>query len=505
MDIKTINIPLDAAGKRLSEYLASEGYSISADCGGRGTCGKCKVEVVKGEFLDVDGKAIAPDADGRILSCRAFCTAGGAVVKLRDAAVGADHPTVNPSDGEKISKVDYESLGLAIDIGTTTVVIALLDEKSGRVVAHRTFLNPQKAYGADVVSRITASTEGHLDEMQSILIRDIERHTKDALAGLGVTENFPLTAAVAANPTMLHILCGISPEGMGKYPFTPVFLDTKVIDGKELFGGLNVDKVTLLPSASAFVGSDVTGGVYVCGMTSAITKPSLLVDLGTNGEAVLCLGEEKGGRLICTSTAAGPALEGAGISCGTGGIAGAVCAVRLVDGKLEYDTVMSCPPIGICGSGLVDLISCLLELEIIDETGYMEDDFSLCDNVTLTQDDVRQFQLAKAAIRAGLEVLLDEGDLTWQDLGHLFIAGGLGNHIHYESAVKIGLFSPDFCGEAKAVGNTSLAGAMAVLLDAPDVGALDAIDRAAKECPFIELNLSSLFSEEFMMRMSFEE
>jgi uncharacterized 2Fe-2S/4Fe-4S cluster protein (DUF4445 family) len=237
-------------------------------------------------------------------------------------------------------------------------------------------------------------------------------------------------------------------------------------------------------------------------MTSCITKPSLLVDLGTNGEAVLCLGEEKGGRLICTSTAAGPALEGAGISCGTGGIAGAVCAVRLIDGKLEYDTVMSCPPIGICGSGLVDLISCLLELEIIDETGYMEDDFTLCDNVTLTQDDVRQFQLAKAAIRAGLEVLLDEGDLTWQDLGHLFIAGGLGNHIHYESAVKVGLFSPNFGGEAKAVGNTSLAGAMAVLRESD---ALDAIERAAGECTFIELNLSPLFSEEFMMRMSFEE
>ena len=323
---------------------------------------------------------------------------------------------------------------------------------------------------------------------------------------------------------MLHIFCDVSPEGIGTYPFTPVFTERRDYDGASL--GLPVARVTVLPSAAAYIGSDITGGVYVSRMTRQ-SRSSVLMDIGTNGEIVLYTGTAGSSRLIAASTAAGPALEGANITCGTGGIPGAVSRVGIsknLPGILTYSTIGDLPPVGICGSGLVDLVAALFDTGAIDETGYMKDgDFSLCGaieargqqvsetgdrlpqfekipHIGLAQRDVREFQLAKSAIYAGFTALLEHAGVSLDEIGKIYIAGGLGYYLNISSAMRTGLL-PDIDSEKFCVvGNTSLAGAEAFLCDS---AAANGIADIARRCEVLDLNTLPRFSELFMENMSF--
>ena len=326
--------------------------------------------------------------------------------------------------------------------------------------------------------------------------------------------------AAAGNTTMLHIFSGTSPVSMGAYPFTPVFTDARILDGSEL--RLNVGKVTLLPSVSAFVGGDITAGMYVLKLGKS-NVPTLLLDIGTNGEMVLDTGKERGNRLISTSTAAGPALEGANISCGMGGVVGAVSQVeRGSSGELRYKTIGDTAARGICGCGLIDLCARLLEDETIDESGYLDGEFTLSGihvtksgeidegetAVTITQKDIREIQLAKSAIRAGIEALLDSAGMVVGSFvssgGRVCIAGGLGYYLNPVSAAKIGLLPEEFVESniVSAVGNTSLAGACGALSDGT---AIEQMSRTAKMCESMELNRSSVFNDGFIEYMMFPE
>lgn len=490
----TIHIPSSAQGKRLSTYLAEEGYPITADCGGRGKCGKCAVTVVSGTFSSSpDGQAPAiPDDGGKLLSCRVFCNGEAVILLSASIGSGITAPTDHPS-----AAVPYEACGVALDIGTTTLAAALVHRVDGSILRTTSRLNPQKSFGADVMSRIQAvmENEAHLLTMQKLLLEDVRAMLAILTDGHTVSH-----MTVAGNPTMLHLFCGISPVGMGTYPFTPVFTDTKVLAGTDL--GLSVDQITLLPSISAFIGGDLTAGMIACNITNH-TAPVLLVDMGTNGEMILYSGKDHGDKLYGTSTAAGPALEGAGISTGTGGVSGAVSSVVWNGVSLQYETVDRASPIGICGSGLIDLVSLLLLRGIMDETGYLEEDpFPYAENLTLTGADIRAFQLAKSALRAGMEVLCETAGISPQDLSALYIAGGLGQYMRIDSAMQVGLL-PDCPKQiVKSVGNTALKGAAMAL---KDPAWIERITADARRCETVALNLSPSFSDKFMEYMLFPE
>lgn len=487
-----VSIPSAAKGQRLSAYLAEAGYPLRADCGGRGVCGKCRVTVLSGSFwADTQGLALAiPDQKGQLLACRAFIGDSDGVILLpMSEGEGLTAHTDNTAS------VDMQSCSVALDIGTTTLAAALVDLKDGTIRRTTSRLNPQKSFGADVMSRISAvmEKESNLRVMQELLLKDIRLMILELTEGKAVTH-----MTVAGNPTMLHLFCGISPAGMGAYPFMPAFTEAKTLTGQEL--NLPVDTVALLPSVSAFIGGDITAGMLSQKITDH-RDPVLLVDMGTNGEMILYTGQNHGGKLYGTSTAAGPALEGAGISTGVGGISGAVCGVKYNGVDLLTETIHHTPPVGICGSGLIDLIAILLQKGILDETGYLEEDpFPYADGLSLTGGDIRAFQLAKSALRSGMEVLCETAGISTRDLSRIYIAGGLGYYMNINSAVAVGLL-PD-CPHQNmiSVGNTALTGAAMVLCD-PSL--IEKITADAAACHVVELNLSPSFSDKFMEYMMF--
>lgn len=500
----SIFIPKEAAGQRLTAYLSSQNVPVSADCGGRGVCGKCRVRVLEGTFTQ-DAALTEPlpaDASGCVLACRAFCPPEGARIELPDTdGDGLTEFTHHQPEHTTIARAGY---GVALDLGTTTLAASLVDLSSGETLASVSRLNPQRSFGADVMSRITASCE-HLAAMQEVILSAVREMT----ASLVQThpDCIPNALTVVGNPTMLHLFAGVDPSPMGAYPFTPAFTKEKILPGKEL--SLPFETITLLPSASAFIGSDVTAGAAICGMR-AQSGPSLLIDVGTNGEMLLCLGKDRGGALSAASAAAGPAMEGAGISCGVGGIPGAICSVQAENQGISFETVGGKGPVGLCGSGLIDLIAVLLEKKLLDDTGYLEDDpFELFSDparifgeISLTQRDVRQFQLAKSAIRAGIEALLADAGIRAEDVENVYIAGGLGYYMNIRSAVAGGLLPACFASTATAIGNSALAGAVRALVSPEFRAEVAAI---AEECRVIELNDSDVFNEGFIEYMAFPE
>lgn len=479
MDKKIIRA--DGAGKLLSDWLRENGYGVDQPCGGRGVCGKCAVETLNGQ---------------KILACRTVIPENGLEIILPDT----DSISVSADD----TALDRARIGAALDIGTTTLALAVVDLESRKIIRTVSCLNPQKSYGADVMSRISACDSGKLSELQNVLLNAVREMCKNVIC-----ERLFEQMTVTGNPTMLHIFCGISPEGMGRYPFTPAFLETKILSGADM--GLPVENITVLPSASAFIGGDIVCGVLHSGVDK--TDGSMLVDVGTNGEMVL----SANGKLYSASVAAGPALEGANISCGMGGVSGAVSAVYAAAGNFHYRTVGDADAVGICGCGLTDLIACLLDAGIIDETGYIESDFVLngvhedkngkilCEGETkvrLTPRDIREFQLAKSAVRAGVDALAAHAGIKLCDIGQIFVAGGLGLYMSPVSAVRVGMFPPEFAGKLKPVGNSALDGAIDCLCDGDMLARGEII---ATECENIELNSSAVFENSFVENMIFPE
>ncbi|MBQ4120382.1 MAG: 2Fe-2S iron-sulfur cluster binding domain-containing protein, partial [Clostridia bacterium] len=273
MTPNTVVVPSEAAGMRLSDYLNQNGHTFAAPCGGKGICGKCTVKLIGGRLASVSDptQTLLPDENGNILSCRALCTEDGAVIAL---------PTVTGSglvieeDQNRISDKNGV-FGVALDIGTTTLAAALVEKNEKKVVATASVLNPQSGFGADVMSRIAACEAGQLEAMQKALLAEVSLLCETLLKKVGLSCDTKISElAVAGNPTMLHIFCGVSPRGMGSYPFTPVFLETKRLAGEDL--GLLCETVTVLPSASAFIGSDVLGGALTEKMLDK-DEPTLLL------------------------------------------------------------------------------------------------------------------------------------------------------------------------------------------------------------------------------------
>lgn len=400
-------------------------------------------------------------------------------------------------------------LGVALDIGTTTLAAYLIDLCTGEEVAVCSALNPQKAWGDDVITRADYAKAGGLEALQGALAGEIDAMIGRLCLDAGVCRQNVVHAVVAGNTVMMHLFAGVSPEHIAQAPFVPAFASAMELPAAAL--GLQIYRhavVSLLPCVAGYIGADTVAGLLAAGMNEH-SEPTLLIDIGTNGEIALAAG----GRLYACSAAAGPAFEGAHIRCGMGGVAGAINTVT-VDGGIRFTTIGGRRPKGICGSGLLDLVAGLLDAGAIDDTGRLNRDGAphwitmdsegvVIDGpsgIMLTSRDIREVQLAKGAVAAGIEVLLAEAGLCAEDVRQVYLAGGFGSYLDRRSAARIGLIPPVLEGRVAAIGNSAGAGAKAVLLSAV---ALEEAVWLAKSTRYVELSARADFQQAFMEKMLF--
>jgi uncharacterized 2Fe-2S/4Fe-4S cluster protein (DUF4445 family) len=436
-------------GTLLQDALFEHG--VEFPCGGRGDCGGCRVRVVRGEVAcdpHDDGVVSAEDLrNGWRLACR--CRVEGDVTLDLDQW---ESPIL--ADSTPFDFVPRPGAAIAVDLGTTTIAAQLLDRTGGQVLAVRTALNPQARFGADVMSRIERAIEGETALTQLVrqrvgeIVADLLRETPAARV---------MRIILVGNTAMHHLFCGIDPTPLAAVPFEPREAGLVRLSAAQLGWSLDDDiKIRFLPCLGGFVGSDVLAGVLATGL-AAKTSPVALVDLGTNGEVVVAAG----GRMLCASTAAGPALEGARISMGMRAATGAISSVVASEGHLESHVIGGGVPRGICGSGLVDALAGALDLGLMSADGALAPDVDairLAEPVVVTQRDVREVQLAKGAIAAGLRLLLRRLQLEPADLEHLYLAGAFGNYVDRRSAHRIGLL-PVPVERVIPIGNAALLGA----------------------------------------------
>ena len=389
-------------------------------------------------------------------------------------------------------------LGVAVDLGTTTLVAQLLDLTTGKVLAVSTALNAQARYGADVMSRLHfAVLGGGQEQLESLIRRQIGALIEQLLFAAGKQGAEIADVVVVGNTVMHHFFCGIAAEPLAHYPFEPAEDGMKMFTAGELGWKLAGEpKVRFLPCLGGFVGSDVLAGILAAKLMEHDDLVGL-VDLGTNGEIVI--GNREG--LLCASTAAGPAFEGAKISMGMRASTGAISQVSVDHGALRCRIIGDGAPCGLCGSGLVDAVAAGLELGVIAASGrfaHGENSWTLSPPVALTQNDIRELQLAKAAIAAGIKLLMQRRGAT--ELTRLYLAGAFGNYIDRSSAQGIGLI--DFPPErVEAAGNTALLGAKLALfsLDAED-GSYAGIRRRIEH---VALNADPKFQDVFVEELAF--
>lgn len=505
-------------GERLLDVLIKNGIYISAACGGKGICGKCKVQMTENptKVTKEDRSYFSEEAlaEGWRLACLAVPEADCAVTIESDDESGFEVVSSyqNEKHGAAEKKETFYEIG--IDIGTTTIAIHLIGGESHQICEVYSAVNRQRAYGADVVSRIQASNEGKREELKRSIQKDLLDGICHVVHAAGISPAQVTRIAIAGNTTMGHLFMGYSCETLGLYPFTPVNIETISGAFPELFDMMPEEakafadtKVILLPGITTYVGADIVAGMLYCNMDRA-KKPCLLIDLGTNGE--MAVGKE--GRFLVTSTAAGPAFEGGNISCGMGSVQGAICNVQ-IDGKMvQLSTIGKKAPIGLCGTGVIETVYELLKEELIDESGmldedYFDDGYELTktpegEPIVFTQKDVREIQLAKSAVRAGVETLLLRYGVTYDEIDTVYLAGGFGYKIDLKKAVGIGLLPEELREKIVAVGNSSLGGALASLTREDALRRMEQIAASSEE---ISLSADKDFNQFYMDYMFFDE
>ena len=403
-------------------------------------------------------------------------------------------------------KTEHAGYGAAIDIGTTTVAAYLYDYKSGDCIDIKSVINPQTSYGVDVISRIKYCR----DEQDGLeqLHRAIAASLNEILSALcdknGIEHSQLTKISITGNTTMLCLMGNVDPSPMGVSPFEMPFGFGNTVRAKDIDLDSDAD-VYLTHCMSAFVGGDIVSAVLSSGMRSQ--KVSLLLDIGTNGEVAL----HHDGKILSTSTAAGPAFEGSELSCGMAAVAGAVNSVYTIDGNIETTCIGDAAPCGICGSGVIDALALMKSSGAMDETGYIEEGpftetvdgvnaFKVCEGVYITQKDVRKIQTAKSAIAAGVLALVHSAGLSFDDVETVYLAGGFGNYMDEQSAVTIGLLPPSSLEKLKSIGNAAGAGAGMALDFADNQNQCAGIAAASTH---IELATDPYFMDKYVECMMF--
>jgi len=428
----------------------------------------------------------------------------GEAVLVGDEVVALD----SPGSGQDV-------LGVAVDIGTTTLAIGLVDLQTGKIVGLDAELNPQVAFGADVISRIlfTQGGSGKIEKLQKELIKGLNQLLMRLCRSARRKSERIFEVTVVGNTTMLHSLLGLDPLHISLAPYVGGVNRSLSVSAAEL--GLQIHprgKIYILPSIASFVGAD-TVGVILAARLHQTRVPKLAIDIGTNGEVML--GTEDG--VLTASTAAGPAFEGGRIKSGMRAVRGAISAFQATP-RMEYTVIGGTAARGICGSGLIDLVAELFRAGVIDRKGRMllpseiksdlasrvrvrgeEREFVICQDgekeVTLTQPDVRELQLAKGAIRAGIELLMKEAKVSLNDIQEVLLAGVFGNYINREKAIILGLIPPFLLEKVHFIGNGAMDGALRALINLEERCTAEEI---VKKVRHIELSGRPDFEETFL-------
>jgi uncharacterized 2Fe-2S/4Fe-4S cluster protein (DUF4445 family) len=487
-------------GLTILEAARRAGVMIESPCNAVGFCGKCKVHIGASSVLacqtpvEKDLAVSLPDYTGanqslQILSMGSDCTYENRPCigkRFRDGKtlVYSGETLLGEEGGDTTA----EQYGLAVDIGTTTLVSALVDMRKGKTVSVESVLNPQTAYAQDVLGRIHFASKGEgLLVLHRVFLETLDHLIRTLTATNRVKRERIYEVVYAGNTTMLHLACGVDPVSLGQFPYKPKLFGGHHVSGEKL-GISPFGLIWLAPIISAFVGGDISSGILAAGLAE---KPgaTLFIDIGTNGELVLA----RDGSLAAASTAAGPAFEGMNISCGMRASRGAIASFWVRNGAPRYELIGGSapgdePPLGICGSGLLDITGELLQEGVIGkngrfvppETGAYPEALGSCmglqdgkmaffitEKVYLSQQDIRQVQLAKGAIRCGIELLLARFRMNAEDIDSVEIAGSFGYHLKPANLFRIGLLPGACAGKLVFLGNSSLTGGIAFLMNTP--------------------------------------
>lgn len=488
-------------GQILLDILRQNGFPVTAPCGGNGTCGKCRVTLEQNQMV------------AQVLACQTRIE-GDCRIHLElasDGIICTDTNTELPCIPQL-----RKGYGAAIDLGTTTIAIRLFDLSTAHQTAQISDWNSQRPYGSDVITRCQYCMEH--DNGTQLLASLIRQQILQLLTRLCSENHIPFQEVteicLSGNTVMQHLVTQTSPVSIAVAPFSP-----KLLFDQPFSDRLGNADVFYSPCVAGYIGGDITAGLLACGLDHK-NKVSLFLDIGTNGEMALC----DHGQFVCCAVASGPAFEGAGISCGMSSTQGAICHVRWNQTAPEYEVIGGGTPKGLCGSGLLDLLAMLLELGVVDESGYLlppeeaptflsqwldEDEdgngiFYLTSDrsIFFTARDVRQLQLAKAAVAAGISVLMEHTGRSFSDLNTLYLAGGFGSHLSAQSAVAIGMLPEALQAKILYVGNSSLSGTSVVLLEPEKRKNLLSIQR---NCKYLELSGNTSFNYFFPEHMTFDK
>ena len=477
---------LAGEGVSLLSVLTAAGLVVSAPCGGYGTCGKCRVMVDGAEQL----------------SCQTIVDRD-MIVSLPETEKTA--VLTDGIDAEISMNPLKEGCLLAVDIGTTTVACYLLDGVTGQELANASMLNPQAPFGADVVSRIQAARKGKLQPLTDCIRKCLTELTWDVCRKADILPNQIGVVSIVGNPAMQQLFMGMPTDNLATVPFDPVLTESKTAPAKDYLPVCENALLLVVPDISGYVGADTMSCVLATRQYKA-EEMTLLVDIGTNGEMVL--GNKD--RLIACSTAAGPALEGANIHFGMRGAPGAIDHVWLEDAEIKCSVIGGGKAKGICGSGLIDAVAVLLDAGIIDLRGRIltpeEVDGQrvvyLTPEIYLTQEDIREVQLAKGAIAAGIELMAQQIGVTLDDIQKVLLAGAFGTFMDAESACKIGLLPRALSGKIVAVGNAAGSGAKLMACNKEEFARTQEL---IKRIEFLELASLPKFQRTFARNMRFED
>ncbi|MDK9711912.1 ASKHA domain-containing protein [Acidaminobacter sp.] len=510
--LKKIQLIPDYEGELVSDIIQRLNVGISLPCAGNHTCGKCKV-LIEGSLSEVKPSEAAmlsaTESDqGVRMACfvRAFGEFTIYLPEKRSHKILTQGTTPLMADRPLMPPYHY---GIAVDIGTTTVVCTLFDTNAN-VLGTVSALNQQKHFGADVISRINYGIQNGNEGITRAIVQQIEDMIDQLALDAQILRTSITNAVVTGNTTMLHFFSGLDPRGIGFAPFIPKSFfdhsDCSILKGIDVY----------MPSCvSAYVGADLVCCILASDMMEK-NDTALIVDIGTNGEMALV----HNGELHCCSTAAGPAFEGAGISCGMTASEGAIAHVHFDDwdDKIVFETIDSKPPAGICGSGVVDTISLLYMLGAISPSGRIEPEghkleFAIRDDeetefvfpessVTLTQGDIRNIQLAKAAIHAGILTLTEACGISLDEIDVLYLCGGFGSFVNLSAAENIGLIPLGTKDRTVVLGNGAIMGASKILLGNDN---LKHSKKIAQCCNYIELSGNDVFMDHYILSMPFGE
>ena len=481
---QSITVAEDA---NLLEVARNAGLTPNAPCGGKGTCGKCKVRLLH--------RQDQPE----VLACQTKVTEDMTVRFLSEEGKSQVISTRSHLGLGEFTPDSEEGYCVAFDIGTTTVVGYLL-RGSGEELGSAGRLNPQMAYGADVISRINFCLESSQEPLTTVIRNTLKEQILTLCEKQGISDSEIRTVAVVGNTCIHHMLMAIDPRPLVTPPYSPGEKRALQVEAMELLGICPNATVRVFPNIAGFVGGDTVGCMTAL-QFDKLTEPSLLIDIGTNGELVMTDGK----KMLACSTAAGPACEGAKISCGMRAADGAIDHVWIENGEVRCSVLGDAEPVGICGSALLDAIAVFLDLECIGESGRVLTDDKLLHlkgSVALTQNDVNELQFAKGAIAAGIEMMAADLGLDLHDIQAVYLAGAFGNYMNPDSACRIGLIPSYLRSRIKPCGNAAGKGSQMAAISREAYAYADMLATASD---FLDLAAQPDFQDTYVEHLCFEE